>query len=299
MSTHPTILITGASGYIGKHLIANLKDSSCKVRTLTTNALTANQQNIFYWNPEKGLIDEQCLLGVDYIINLAGANIGTGRWTKKRRAQIINSRVKSTELLYDKVLNLNIALKAYIGASAIGYYGTNKLGTQFDENSPAGNDFLAQVCVAWENQSILFADAGYRTVIIRTGMALSPEAPALKKMLQPIKLGIGGPIASGKQFIPWISIVDLCNIYLRAINDESFAGIYNAVSPSTLTNYQLTKALAAKHGKPYFFPATPAWLLRILLGEMSTLISEGNPVYPRRLLEANYSFVHQDIGEVI
>lgn len=300
MAANPTILITGASGYIGTHLRKKLWESGYIIRTLTTNIQAADKQNnTFYWNPEKGEIDAVCFDGIDYIIHLAGANIGAGRWTKKRRAQIKDSRTKSTTLLFNCVTTMNIPLKAFITASATGFYGTDSVATIFNEDSPAGNDFLAEVCVAWEEQSKRFSDAGYRTVIIRTGVVLSQGAPALQKMLLPIKMGIGGPIGSGKQHIPWISLDDLCEIYFQAIIDESFIGVYNAVSPNTITNAELTRTLAKKYDKPYFFPPIPAWVLRIVLGEMSILITKGNPVLPQKLLKANYNFIHQNIGEVI
>ena len=209
MAKKKTVLITGASGYISGHLQQKLKTKGYKVRTLTTNMLHSNVEDCFYWNPENQEINRKAFDSVDYIIHLAGANIGSGRWTKKRKQEILDSRVYTTKLLFDKVQLLKIPLKAFISASATGYYGAVTSDVIFDEEAPAAHDFLGNVCMLWENEADRFNELGIRSVKIRTGVVLSNDAPAMRKMLIPIRLCIGSPLGSGKQYIPWIHIDDL------------------------------------------------------------------------------------------
>lgn len=298
MQNTSTILITGATGYIGKALRKQLWEAGYHIRILSTSAASDPSKGIYHWNTAQGEMDEDALIGTDFIIHLAGASIGSGRWSTQRKKEIVDSRVLTTRLLLDKVVQLNISLKAFISASAVGYYGTNKAGSVFDENSPAGNDFLAEVCVQWEKESRAFADHGIRTVVVRTGVVLSRDSPALQKMLLPVKLGVGGPVGRGNQHVPWISLTDLCNIYRQAIEDDQFSGIYNAVSPQKVTNRELMKTLAEIYHKPFFMPAVPDFLLQILLGEMAMIVTEGNPIEPERLLQAGFQFEHVELKAI-
>lgn len=293
-----TVLITGASGYIGRHLQQKLTEKGYAIRTLTTQKINSNVEDCFYWNPETGEINKKTLESVDYIIHLAGASIGTQRWSIQRKKLIIESRIKSTELLFSKIKLYKIPLKAFISASATGYYGSVSSDFIFDEDAPAADDFLGKVCYDWEKAADRFSNAGIRTVKIRTGVVLSKDAPALKKMLMPINMGIGSPLGTGRQYMPWIHIDDLCYVYLRAIEDESFSGAYNAVAPQHITNRDLMKMLAKMHHKPFLLPPVPAFLLRTLLGEMSAIILKGSRVEPKRLLEAGFQFKHTDIGKI-
>jgi len=294
-----TILLTGASGYIGKALLPVLKQAGYAVRILTTQRTDPDATDIFYWDPVRGIFDDRALTGVDYVIHLAGASIGTHRWTKKRRKLIIDSRIKSTTLLYQKITRLNIPLRAFISASAVGYYGSSLTGNVMDEYSPAGKDFLAGVCSEWERAVDLFSLAGFRTVKIRTGLVLGADAPALQKMLIPVKLGIGGPLGSGNQHIPWIAVEDLCKTYLKAVEDNTFRGAYNAVAPQSVTNRVFMKSLAAAFNKPYFMPPVPAFLLKLLLGDMAVIITGGKAVYPRRLTSMGYTFLYPELDSFL
>jgi len=299
MTNRPTILITGATGYIGKALRKQLWEVGYRIKILSTSASSDSSMGIYHWNPDKNEMDEDALTGVDFIIHLAGAGIGAGRWTEQRKKSILDSRVKSTRLLFQKTVEKNIAPKAFIAASAVGYYGTDKSGKVFDEQSPAGNDFLAEVCVAWEKESLAFVSRGIRTVVIRAGVVLSPGSPALQKMLLPVKLGLGSAIGTGRQFVPWISLTDLCNIYLQTIEREDFSGIYNATAPLTITNRELMKTLSEVLHKPFVLPPIPAFMLRLLLGEMAMIVTEGNPVLPKRLTEAGFQFQYNQISDII
>lgn len=294
-----TVLITGASGYIGRHLQQKLAEKGYAIRTLTTQKINSNVEDCFYWNPETGEVNKKAFESVDYIIHLAGASIGTHRWTEQRKKLITESRINSTKLLFNKIKLYKIPLKAFISASAIGYYGSVTNDTIFDEESPAADDFLGKVCMDWEIAASRFSNAGIRTVKVRTGVVLSKDAPALKKMLMPIKLGIGSPLGNGKQYMPWIHIDDLCNIYLRAIEDESFSGAYNAVAPQQITNREMMKTLAKIHHKPFMLPSVPAFLLKLMLGEMAVIILKGSRVVPKRLIEEGFLFQHTDITKLI
>ncbi len=295
MTKQQTILITGASGFIGRHLQQKLTEKGYAVRTLTTQIMNSNVEDCFYWNPDTAEINKKAFESVDYIIHLAGASIGSKRWTKRRKQLITDSRVKSTELLFEKIKLFKIPLKGFISASATGYYGSVTSDEIFDEDSPVAHDFLGKVCYDWEQAADRFTTAGIRTVKIRTGVVLSKDAPALRKMLLPIKLGIGGPIGSGKQYMPWIHIDDLCEIYIKAIEDESFSGAYNAVAPQHITNRELMKTLAKAYKKPFWFPPVPGFILKILLGEMAVIILKGSRVEAKRLIEADFQFSFTDI----
>lgn len=299
MSKQPTILITGASGYIGRHLQQQLVLKGYKIRTLTTQILKSNVEDCFYWNPATEEVNRKAFESLDYIIHLAGANIGTGRWTKKQKQLITDSRVKTTELLYKKVVLYKTPLKAFISASATGYYGSVTSDVIFDESSPAAHDFLGNVCRDWETAADMFHEADIRTVKIRTGIVLSKDSPVLQKMLIPIKLGIGSSLGSGKQYMPWIHVDDLCDIYLKAIEDESCSGAYNAVAPQHITNRELTKTLAKKIGKPFWFPSIPVWILKLMLGEKSVLLLKGSRVNPQKLCERDFQFKYTAIDQII
>lgn len=294
-----TVLITGASGYIGRHLQQRLAEKGYAIRTLTTQKINSNVEDCFYWNPETGEVNKKAFESVDYIIHLAGASIGTHRWTEQRKKLIRESRVKSTELLFTKINLYKIPLKAFITASATGYYGSVTSDIIFDEESPAADDFLGNVCYDWEKTADLFSNAGIRTVKIRTGVVFSKDAPALKKILLPVKLGIGSPLGTGRQYMPWIHIEDLCNIYLRAIEDEGFSGAYNAVAPQQITNREMMKTLAKIHHKPFWVPPVPAFVFKMMLGEMAVIILKGSRVVPKRLIEEGFLFQYTDITKLI
>lgn len=285
-----SVLLTGSTGLVGKSLVRVLKDAGFSVRRLTTRRELAVQEGYFLWNPAAKEADDRAFEGVEYIIHLAGSSIGNGRWTARRKKDILESRALTAELLLSKVSQLQLPLKAFVSASATGYYGSATTETIYDEYSPAGRDFLADVCVQWEKAADRFQSAGIRTVKMRTGVVLAKGAPALEKMLLPIKSGLGGPLGNGRQYMPWIHLDDLCRLYLRAICDESMSGAWNAVAPEHITNRELMRTLARKLGKPFFFPPVPAFMLRLLLGEMAVIVTDGSRVSSRRLKATGFEF---------
>ena len=294
-----TILITGASGLVGRHLSGKLTKKGYQIKSLTTNKQKANGKDVFFWDPEKKFIDEEAIRQVDYIIHLAGANIGESAWTPERKRIILGSRTESAALLFQAVMKTGTELKAFISSSATGYYGAITTSEMMDEASAPAGDFLGSVCVAWEEAADLFASKAIRTIKIRTGVVLAKNAPAVNKMLLPVKFGIGSPLGTGNQYMPWIHIDDLCEIYLKAIEDESMNGAYNAVAPEQVNNKTMMQKLAKKMKRPFFFPAVPAFALKLLLGEMSLLVLEGSKVFPKRLTEMNYQFKFPDIDTAL
>lgn len=289
------ILITGASGLIGKNLSVHLSKIGFEISHLT-RTISNNNFKSYKWDIKNNSIDEASLNGIDYIIHLAGAGIADKRWTEKRKKEIIDSRVKSAELLYNSIAKLNVKPKAFISASAIGYYGAVTSDKIFNEKDSAGSDFLGKICKLWEESSLRFENLGIRTVQLRFGVVLSKEGGALKKMLLPTKLGIGSALGSGKQYFPWVHIEDTVNIIFKSINDNNMNGPYNVVAP-VFTNYiEFAKTLAKVMEKPFFMPNIPSFFLRLILGEMSKIILEGSRVSSKKIENAGFTFKFTDLN---
>lgn len=279
-----TISITGASGLVGRHLSMLLKEKGYRVLTLSRNP---KGSNAFRWDPEHGFLNPEALRQTDHIIHLAGAGIGDSRWTEARKKEILNSRVLGCELLFRKCMESGIPLKTFVSASAVGYYGD---GSATTEDAPAGEGFLASVCQQWEQAADRFEKAGVRTVKIRTGIVLAADGGILPQMALPVRLGFGFAFGDGKQFIPWIHIDDLCNIYLQALQNEKWSGAFNAVAPEPVTNREFTKVLARFFHKPIWPVSIPAFPVRWILGERSELLLKGSQVHSSRLSESTFRF---------
>ena len=294
-----TVLIAGGSGEIGKYLSKVLLEKGFKVSLLSRRRRLLDKISTFTWNVEKGEIDERAIKSADYIINLTGANIGEKRWSSKRKNEILDSRVESTKLLFKKVQELNKQLDAFITASAVGYYGLNTSDEIFTEDNIPSNDFLGIVCDKWEKASHLFKEFGIRTVQIRTGVVLNNGAGALSKMMVPIKMFIGSPLGSGNQYVPWIHIKDLCNTYVKSIEDSRMKGAYNAVAPEHITNKKLTVEIAKQLHRPLFLPNIPQIGLKILMGEMSKIALEGSRVSSEKLTNVEYKFMFPKLDSAL
>jgi len=284
------VLITGGSGLVGKELSKKLIEKGYEVLILSRNKSRPEIPNTYYWNPEKEEIDSEAIANTDYIIHLAGANIGEKRWTTKRKQEILDSRVKTAELLLKKINETQAKPKAFISASATGYYGAITSDKTFVETDTPANDFLGKTCLNWEESADKFAETGIRTVKIRTGLVLTKKGGALEKMLVPVKLGLGSPIGSGKQYMPWIHIDDLCNIYMKAIEDTKMEGAFNAVAPEHITNKEFMKTLAEVLKKPFWFPNIPSFVLKIVFGEMSKIVLKGSKVSSEKIIKVDYRF---------
>jgi uncharacterized protein (TIGR01777 family) len=253
-----------------------------------------------YWNPEGGSVDKTGLAALEpeVVVNLAGENIASGRWNETRKRKIHDSRVNGTRALADTLAHLETKPKAFICASATGYYGSR--GDELlTEASPPGDGFLAELCQEWEQASELAAKAGIRTANLRLGVVLSREGGGLKKMLFPFKLGLGGLIGSGKQYMPWISLDDVVGAFEFAIQNEALRGPVNTVAPNVVTNKEFTKTLGRVLWRPTCVPL-PASTARMLLGEMADeLLLASARVTPGKLQQAGFKFQYPELKDAL
>jgi len=265
-----TVLITGGTGMIGKALTSLLVQKGHRVIVLTRKARpAAGLVEYETWDLKKQVFPTHILAGTDYIIHLAGANVGQGRWTSKRKEVILRSRTDSAALLVKSLRETPNRVKAVISSSATGWYGPDH-GRLFREGDPPADDFLGNTCREWESSITPVVQLGKRLVILRTGIVLATEGGAFPAFRGPLKAGIGAILGNGKQVISWIHLHDICRMYLHAIENPNMGGPYNAVSPEPVTNKALVLALARKLKGSFFIPVhVPAFVLKILFGEMS------------------------------
>jgi uncharacterized protein (TIGR01777 family) len=289
------VLIAGGTGLIGRHLSKRLQEHGYEVAILSRSKHNSAYALSYFWNPDQNEIQKEAVNACDYIINLAGANIGDKRWTSKRRQEILESRTKSSKLIFNNIEKGKHKLSAYITASAIGYYGAITSNNIFQESDTPANDFLGQTCKEWEEAADIFTEIGVRTVKIRTGIVLSKVGGALAKLNIPIRLGFASAIGHGKQYMPWIHIEDLCNIYIQAIRANEMAGPYNAVAPEHITNKNFTRKAARALHRPFWFPNIPAFVLKLRFGQLSSMLLSGSRVSSEKLLATGYSFQFPDI----
>lgn len=290
-----SILLTGASGLVGTRLTDMLLQKGYQVAHLGRSKRPGKVPS-YVWNVAKGEFDPEALNGVDAIIHLAGAGVAEKRWTSRRKKEILESRTKSSALLYETLKKINNKVRAVVSASAIGYYGFGlDEKTLFTEESKPGNDYLSRVVVAWEREVDAIASLGIRIVKIRIGIVLSDKGGALKEMAGPIKIGIGSPLGSGKQILSWIHLDDLCAMFIRAVEDESMKGAYNAVSPQPVTNRDMTIVLAKVLNRPLLLPPVPAFVLRIMIGEMTDIVVNGRNVSSEKIRKTGFTFKFTDL----
>ena len=292
------VVVTGATGRIGTHLVKALKERGDDVCVLSRNAKRAGELlgvEAFEWDPKADGAPAEALAGRDAVVHLAGEDVGK-RWSDNVKAEISASREKGTRNLITGIFAATPRPPALIGASASGYYGPH--GDEIiDESAPPGTDWLAEVCVRWEQQTDA-AKLGTRVVKVRTGIALDAEGGALGKMLPPFKAGLGGSIGNGKQYMPWIHLDDLVGIYLAAIDHPTFSGAINASAPNPATNKDFGKALGKALHRPAVAPV-PAFVIKGMYGEMSQIILTGVRMVPGRAPELGYEFTHPDLDEAL
>lgn len=288
------VLITGGSGMIGNYLTTMLVARGYAVVHLSRNPVQGRVP-AFSWNPTSMTYDSKALEGVTKIINLAGANVAKGRWTKKRKSKILESRITSCRLVNKIVEEAKGSITMVVSASAVGYYGMNGVQESCAETDPAGTDFLAEVCLKWENA---IADCTAKTAIIRTGVVLSKSQGALPKMKQPIMLGFGAPLGAGNQPMPWIHINDLCALYIHVL-EHKLEGPYNAVAPELQTNVSFTKMLAKKLHKPLWLPNVPAFALKLILGQMANMLLYGVPVSCKKIEKTSFLFTYSTLSKAL
>lgn len=288
------VVITGGTGLVGKTLTKLLISKGFEVVVLTRNQKLATQfTNFSFWDVDNEIIDEQLINTTDYIIHLAGEGIADKRWSLSRKKQILESRIKPLKLIYNVLQKNSFQLKTLISASGVGFYGAITSDKIFTEEDVSATDFLGQTCQLWEDEVDKFNTLNVRTVKLRTGIVLAENGGALKKMALPFKFGFGCAIGSGKQYMPWISLNDLCNMYLFAMEHNNVSGAYNAVIEDETTNLLFSKTLAKSLNKSIWLPNIPALLLKIVLGEMATLLLEGSRVSNKKI--TSQGFVFQDV----
>ena len=293
------ILITGGSGLVGSSLINVLLGMNYDVAILTRNPSSNLNINQYFWDPSKFLIDEDALIDIDCIVHLAGTNISDNRWTKKQKQIIYSSRVESAEFLYQKIKELDIPLKSFVSSSAVGCYGTTTSDQIYTEQDHNADDYLGQLCTQWEAKADQFINLGCKVSKVRTGIVLSSKGGALPKMMFPINWCLGAALGSGKQFVPWIHIDDLCAIYTNLINETIPSGVYNGVAPETITNSELTRIMAEVINKPLWFPNIPSWVLKIIFGEMSSILTNGSRISSKKLIQSGFNFKYLSIRSAI
>jgi uncharacterized protein (TIGR01777 family) len=292
------IVITGATGRIGTHLVEALKARGDEVCVLTRNPQRAGELldvEAIEWDPKSDGAPAEALAGRDAVVHLAGEDVGQ-RWSDAVKAEILASREKGTRNLITGIFAAEPRPPVLVGASAAGYYGPR--GDEVvDETSPPGRDWLADVCVRWEQQTDA-AMLGARVVKVRTGIVLDAGGGALAKMLAPFKAGVGGPIGSGRQYMPWIHLDDLVGLYLAAIDSKDFSGAINGSAPAPVTNKEFAKALGKALHRPAVAPV-PGFVIKGMYGAMSQIVLTGVRMVPGRAAELGYDFQHPDLDEAL
>jgi hypothetical protein len=287
------ILVTGSSGLVGAALVPFLTTSGHQVTRLVRSKPRPGAAEV-PWDPAHHSIAVPGLEGLDAVVHLAGENIASGRWTAAKKARIRDSRVQGTRLLCEALAQLARPPKVLVSASAIGYYG-NRGDHILQETSRAGTDFLAQVCREWEAATAPAMHCGMRVVNLRLGVVLSPAGGALAKMLVPFKLGVGGVIGSGAQYMSWIALDDTIGAIDHALHTEALSGPVNAVAPHPVTNRVFTKTLGRVLVRPTLVPL-PAFAARLAFGEMAdALLLASARVVPTQLQESGYDFRHAEL----
>ena len=290
------VLISGGSGFIGRHLTALLIAKGYSVSILSRIG-KQNKGDIFYykWDVVNQIIDENAVLNADYIIHLAGENIADKRWTAKRKIAIIDSREQSTLLLYSVLKRYNKKLDAFISASAVGIYGAINGEEICTEDTPPANDFLGYTCQKWENSLDFIENLNIRTVKIRTGLVLGKNEGFLKKLTPLFKYRLGSALGSGKQYMPWIHVDDLCSIYYQAIVNPTMSGSYNAAINDSTTNSVFSKTLACVFRYSIWLPNVPAFVLKLVMGEMAVIVLTGRRVSSDKIEQTGFKFQFKNL----
>lgn len=287
------VLLSGASGLIGSALAQSLQRAGHEVLRLVRAPGAASAMERC-WDPAAGRLDAAQLAGIDAVVHLGGESLAAGRWTKARKARILKSRVDSTRLLSNTLANLPQGPQVLLCASAVGYYG-HRGDELLDESSPPGNNWLSQVCTAWEAATTPAAQAGLRVVCMRLGVVLAAEGGMLPRVAGPMRCGLGGRLGSGRQWLSWISLRDVTRAVEYLLATDSLVGPVNLTAPQPVTNRQFVRTLGRVLRRPAWLPA-PAWALRLALGEMADeLLLASARAVPRRLEASGFRFAHAEL----
>ena len=291
------IAIAGATGFVGSRLVPQLQAQGHQVIILTRSPQQASnrfgQAQIVGYNPLKSGEWQQSISGCDAVINLAGEPIAEKRWTPAHKRSILDSRQLGTQKIVEAIALATIKPQVLINASAIGYYGTSET-SKFDETSPAGMDFLAEVCTAWETAAQAVTANGTRVVILRLGIVLGENGGVLGKMLAPFSAFVGGPIGSGNQWFSWIHRDDVVKLIIAALNDTKMQGVYNATAPNPTTMTEFAQTLGTVMNRPSWLPV-PNFALEAMLGEGAIVVLQGQQVVPTRTLAQGFNFQYSPL----
>jgi uncharacterized protein (TIGR01777 family) len=290
------ILITGGNGMIGSALVKKLEEAHHQVRILSRKK--SDNKNSFVWDLQNNTIDENAFENLDGIIHLAGASIGK-KWTKKYKKELYNSRIESANLLLEYCKKLNCNLKFFISSSGINYYGTYTSDQILSENNGIiQQDFLAKLCEDWENAAYQFSEIAERIICVRTAMVIAKEGGSFPMLQKVTDFNIGSAVGSGKQWMNWIHLSDLVNMYVFFVENSSINGNYNAVADDVVTNEKFMKTLAKK-SKKWFIPiAVPSFILKIIFGEMSSIILKGSRASNIKVKNEGFEFQFSKLGDV-
>ncbi len=294
------ILITGATGLLGKQLSKLLIENAISIHYLSTSKTKIESKpnfQGFYWNPDEGKIDENCLIGIDVIIHLAGANIAK-RWTKSYKQEIIESRVLSSNLLFNTLKKNPHQVKQIISASGTAIYPDSFDKVYTETETEIANGFLSDVVIKWEESVDQFKLLAIKVCKVRTGIVYDKNGGALAEILKPIKLGIGSSFGSGKQIQSWIHIHDVVNLYYFLLKSNS-EGVYNAVAPETVSDQRLTKTIARILKKPLFMPNIPRFVMKLILGDMSELLFTNKNISSKKAITEGFKFKFPDIDSAL
>ena len=293
------VTLTGATGLLGTRLVRALRERGDEVTVLSRNPGRAREAlgvEAHHWDPSAGPAPVEALAGRDAVVHLAGENVAQ-RWSDESKRRIHDSREQGTRNLVAGLRAAEPRPATLVSSSAVGYYGPHG-DEPLPEDTPPGDDFLAQVCVAWEREARAAEDLGVRVVRVRTGVVLDKDGGALGKMLPFFKGGVGGPVAGGRQLMPWVHADDVAGIYLRAIDDASWSGAVNATAPEPVSNKTFSTALGRALHRPAIAPV-PAFAIQLLYGDMSEIVTKGQNAVPKRTLELGYRHAHPDLDEAL
>ncbi len=286
--TMKKVLITGGTGLVGSRLATLLTEKGYEPMLLSRNPKPLSKIKQYRWDIAKNFIEPAAIEDADYIVHLAGEGIAEKPWTSERKRQLLDSRTKSSDILNTALKAYPNKIKAVIAASAIGYYG-NTGGELVKEETPAGKDFLSEVCVAWEKATQPFADIT-RLVQLRIGIVLSTQGGALTELQKPINFGLGAYIGNGNQFYSWIHIDDLCGIIIHALENETVNGVYNAVAPNPVRNRDLVDSIRFALKKPSVGIPSPEFVIKMMMGEMAAVVLDSCKASAQKIIQAGYEF---------
>jgi uncharacterized protein (TIGR01777 family) len=298
MNKAKNILITGGSGLLGTQLTKALLALGHTVSHLSRSPGKDTTVKTFLWDVEKGTIDEHCINGVDTVIHLAGTGIADKRWTDQRKKEIVESRTKSIGLIYGLMKNKAHKVTTVISASGSGYY-SNRGDELLTEDSPPARDFIGTCCIEWEKAVDEGEQFGLRVLKFRTGVVLTTGGGALPQLALPVKLGIGSPLGNGRQWVSWIHHQDVVDMYLFGLNNEQLTGAYNMAAPIPVTNKELTQAVAKQLHRPLWAPNVPAFLIKLLFGELASLVLGSTKTSAQKIEDAGFKFKYPDLDSAL